>query len=82
MCPDQFCLIYPVTPPPAAFPCSWDPHGIKVIANAMGMNLTAFVATHYHWDHIGGAVPYEPFKSAGQAVPGLATFISEFGLPG
>ena len=30
-----------------------DPEGIRTVVAGMGLNLTAFVATHYHFDHIG-----------------------------
>ena len=35
---------------------SWDVDGIEAVASRDGMTVSRFVATHYHWDHIGGPV--------------------------
>jgi glyoxylase-like metal-dependent hydrolase (beta-lactamase superfamily II) len=53
----------------------WDPKGINKIARQDQMNIIGFVATHYHWDHVGGKVDYEPFKSLGVDLPGLKDFV-------
>ena len=53
----------------------WDPKGIHKISRTDGMTLVGFVATHYHWDHVGGQVDYEPFKSMGVDLPGLKDFV-------
>jgi glyoxylase-like metal-dependent hydrolase (beta-lactamase superfamily II) len=34
---------------------AWDIRGIERLVNADGLNLTAAIATHFHWDHIGTA---------------------------
>ena len=53
----------------------WDPKGINKIAKRDGMKIVGFVATHYHWDHVGGQVDYEPFKSMKVDLPGLKDFV-------
>jgi glyoxylase-like metal-dependent hydrolase (beta-lactamase superfamily II) len=35
---------------------AWDPKGVRKAVQAMGYNITAFVATHFHWDHIGNVL--------------------------
>lgn len=54
---------------------AWDPKGIRKVAKKEGFRIRAFVATHAHWDHIGGAIDYEPFKSMGIQLPGLREFV-------
>ena len=53
----------------------WDPKGINKLAKRDGMKIVGFVATHYHWDHVGGQVDYEPFKSMNVDLPGLKDFV-------
>ena len=47
---------------------TWDVRGIERIVNEDGLNLTAAIATHFHWDHIGSAA-VERF--GGLAIPGI-----------
>ena len=44
----------------------WDVDGIEAVAHKDGMVISRFVATHYHWDHIGG-----PVKGSAMVVPGI-----------
>ena len=53
----------------------WDPRGIRRIAKEEGFKIKAFVATHMHWDHIGGKIDHEPFKSMGVHLPGLRELV-------
>lgn len=53
----------------------WDPIGINRIARLDGMKINGYVATHFHWDHVGGKVDYEPFKSMNVDLPGLKDFV-------
>ena len=53
----------------------WDPKGINKIARKDEMKIVGFVATHFHWDHVGGKVDHEPFKSMGVDLPGLKDFV-------
>lgn len=34
----------------------WDVDGIERVAKADGMKVERIIATHYHWDHIGGPI--------------------------
>lgn len=34
---------------------AWDPQGIEQEARDMGLEIVGYVASHYHWDHIGDA---------------------------
>ncbi len=34
---------------------AWDPQGLESEARDMGVEIVGYVATHYHWDHIGDA---------------------------
>jgi len=52
---------------------AWDPEAIANIVEADNLNLTTHIATHYHWDHIGGAVN-------GIRIPGIYDW-AERGLP-
>ena len=45
----------------------WDVRGIKRYALNDCMKIKHYVATHYHYDHIGGQVDQEPFKSQNKA---------------
>ena len=53
----------------------WDVKGIKRYAKKDGMKIKHYVATHYHYDHIGGEVTMEPFKSKNIKLPGLREFV-------
>ena len=53
----------------------WDVRGIKRYARNDGMKIKHYVATHYHYDHIGGQVDQEPFKSQNIRLPGLQEFV-------
>jgi glyoxylase-like metal-dependent hydrolase (beta-lactamase superfamily II) len=50
---------------------AYDPDGIQRVVREMGLNLTAFVATHYHFDHIGGS--HEKYGI--NNLPGMAEYI-------
>eukprot|EP00943_MAST-04B_sp_MAST-4B-sp1_P006788 g6788.t1 len=54
---------------------AWDVKGIKRYAKKHGCYIRHFVATHYHYDHIGGSVEHEPFKSRNIRLPGLREFV-------
>ena len=41
------------------------------------MKLIGAVATHYHFDHVGGTPP-SPWNALGIKVPGLATILEKF----
>ena len=45
---------------------AWDPAGIEAEASSLGVKIVGFVATHYHWDHIG---------DVGKGVLGLDYFV-------
>ena len=47
----------------------WDVAGILAVASDDKMTVVAAVATHYHFDHVGG-VPPPPFDALGIKVPG------------
>ena len=50
----------------------WDVEGIVEYVENEKMKLIGAVATHYHFDHVGGTPP-SPFNALGIKVPGLAT---------
>ena len=50
----------------AVFDGAWDPAGLEVEAARLGLTIVAFVATHYHWDHIGDRE---------RRVPGMQYFV-------
>ena len=54
---------------------AWDPHGIVAYAERHGLRVVAYIATHYHYDHIGGA--REP---GSPRIPGLREFVDEMGV--
>ena len=56
----------------------YDPAGVMAAAEALGCNVTAAVATHFHYDHIGHNG--QTFGGPGMSLPGLRHFI-ELGLP-
>lgn len=43
---------------------AWDPDAIGEIVDNDNLNLTTHIATHFHWDHIGGEV-------GGMRIPGV-----------
>lgn len=48
----------------------WDVDGILAVIHNDKMKLTGAIATHYHFDHVGGKPP-APFDALGIVVPGL-----------
>ena len=58
----------------------WDPNGIAAYAASQKLKLVGSIASHYHFDHVGGAVPpqmaamvFGPFGAPKDAkLPGLA----------
>ncbi|MDA9097971.1 tetratricopeptide repeat protein [bacterium] len=48
----------------------WDVAGILQVIEADKMTLAGSIATHYHFDHVGGKPP-PPFDALGIKVPGL-----------
>eukprot|EP00658_Telonema_sp_P-2_P046274 TRINITY_DN3439_c0_g1_i1.p1 TRINITY_DN3439_c0_g1~~TRINITY_DN3439_c0_g1_i1.p1 ORF type:complete len:121 (-),score=29.48 TRINITY_DN3439_c0_g1_i1:26-388(-) len=50
---------------------AWDPAGIVRFAKSRGVELRGYVATHFHYDHIGGVE---------QDIPGLAWFVDSMNL--
>ena len=58
----------------------YDPEGVVSTAEKLGCNVTAFVATHFHYDHIGHNG--RTYGGPGLHVPGMHHFVSELGLPG
>jgi glyoxylase-like metal-dependent hydrolase (beta-lactamase superfamily II) len=52
---------------------AWDPDGISELVQNDGLNLVSHVATHYHYDHIGG-------NAHGMTIPGIREW-AERGLP-
>ena len=53
----------------------WDPAGIAAFAKSKGLKIVKYIATHYHYDHIGGEMP----GSQGR-IPGLREFVDDMGL--
>ena len=64
----------------AVIDACWDVDGIIAVAKKDKMSITRAVATHYHFDHVGG-VPPPPFDAMGIKVPGLRDFVVGRGLP-
>lgn len=65
---------------------AWDPKGIAAFAKTHKMKLVGAIATHYHFDHIGGAIPPQfaamvtgPFGNAEPWLPGLKEMGKEHG---
>ena len=58
----------------------YDPEGVVSTAEKLGCNVTAFVATHFHYDHIGHNG--RTYGGPGLHVPGMHHFVSDLGLPG
>lgn len=52
---------------------AWDPDGIAELVTKDNMTVISFVATHYHWDHIGG-------KAQGTVIPGIKEWAAR-GIP-
>ena len=50
----------------------YDPAGVVAAAEALGCNVTAAVATHFHYDHIGHKG--QTFGGPGMSLPGLRHF--------
>lgn len=57
--------------------CCWDVDGICEFLENEKMKLVGAVATHYHFDHVGGTPP-APWNALGIKVPGLATILEKF----
>lgn len=55
----------------------WDVEGIIEFVKDEKMKLIGAVATHYHFDHVGGTPP-SPWNALGIKVPGLATILEKF----
>ena len=51
----------------------YDPEGVVAMAEALGCNVTAAVATHFHYDHIGHNG--QTFGGPGMLLPGLRHFV-------
>jgi len=56
----------------------WDPQGIAAVAASHKMTLVGAIASHYHFDHTGGAIPppfvamvYGPMGKPNARLPGL-----------
>jgi glyoxylase-like metal-dependent hydrolase (beta-lactamase superfamily II) len=47
---------------------AWDPEGLEREAERLGLRIVAYVATHYHWDHIGDQA---------RGVPGMEYFVDQ-----
>lgn len=54
---------------------AWDIEGIENVVKNDNMTLKGAIATHYHWDHIGG-----PVRGSQHVVPGIREFAAK-GLP-
>ena len=50
----------------AVFDGAWDPAGLEAEASRLGLKIVAYIATHYHWDHIGDVQ---------KGIPGMAYFV-------
>lgn len=59
----------------------WDVGGILARAARDKMELVGAVATHYHFDHVGG-MPPPPFDQFGITVPGFKELVTDQNLPG
>jgi glyoxylase-like metal-dependent hydrolase (beta-lactamase superfamily II) len=57
----------------AVIDAAWDPDGIEMLVKADNMTVKYHIATHYHWDHIGG-------KAQGVTIPGIKDWAAR-GLP-
>ena len=62
-----------------AIDACWDVDGILAVAKNDKMRITKAVATHYHFDHVGGKPP-PPFDALGIEVPGIKQ-LEAAGLP-
>lgn len=58
----------------------WDVDGIKKRAGEDGMKIVGAVATHYHFDHVGGEPP-SPFNQLGIGLPGMKELVSSLSVP-
>ncbi|QDZ19492.1 metallo-beta-lactamase [Chloropicon primus] len=59
----------------------WDTAAIERIAQEDGMKIIAAVATHYHFDHVGGTPP-APLHEIGIKIPGLFDLLQPEGRKG
>jgi hypothetical protein len=53
--------------------------GIKSIANQAGVKVVGFLATHYHWDHVGGTLPAKYQRGGMWWVPGVDEWVESSG---
>jgi len=58
----------------------WDPIGIQRFAEEKGLKLVGYVATHFHYDHIG-SLAGAGSPPAAKTIPGMAYFVDELNLP-
>lgn len=65
---------------------AYDPEGIVAAATEIGCrNIIAFIASHYHYDHIGSTSGSTVLPSAPahlSNLPGLRYFLTELSIPG
>ena len=66
---------------------AWDPQGLEAEAREMGLEIVGYVATHYHWDHIGdvqkGVLGMKYFvdrEDYGNPTPGVPAYVHEVEL--
>jgi glyoxylase-like metal-dependent hydrolase (beta-lactamase superfamily II) len=67
----QYIVADRITKEAIVVDAAYDPEGTRALVAGMGLNLTAFVATHYHFDHIGGSNK----KFGVEDLPGLAEYV-------
>ena len=66
---------------------AWDPQGLETEAKEMGLTIVGFVASHYHWDHIGdvakGVLGMKYFvdrEDYAEPAPGVPAYLHELEL--
>ena len=63
----------------------YDPEGIVAAAASAGCNVTKYIGSHYHYDHIGNGARSSPVLPAApahlQSLPGLRYFVDELSVP-
>ena len=59
----------------------WDVDSVMRIAQKDGMTVTSAVATHYHFDHIGGALPKKMGVPIELNIPGFKELNENYELP-